>query len=43
VDEAAEPAQLTLGDRVTLLKLAAHAKEIEAKVTKILQSGVLSS
>jgi hypothetical protein len=40
VDEAAE---LTWGDRVTPPNLAAHAKEIEPEVAKILQSGVLSS
>ncbi len=40
--QAAGPTQITWGDRVTLIGLAEHAREIDAAVTKILRSGVLS-
>jgi len=40
--QSAGPTQITWGDRVTLIGLAAHAREIDAAVTKILRSGVLS-
>ncbi len=40
--QAAGPTQITWGDRVTLIGLAAHAREIDAAVSKILRSGVLS-
>ncbi len=40
--QADGPTQITWGDRVTLLGLAEHAREIDAAVTKILRSGVLS-
>jgi hypothetical protein len=39
---AAGPTRITWGDRVTLIGLAEHAREIDAAISTILRSGVLS-